>query len=37
MSNNTILFNVSKNEMFKLTDNYKSLHRKLKNNYKIEQ
>lgn len=33
---NSITFNNSKNELFKLVDNYKTLHRKLKSNYKIE-
>lgn len=32
----TILFDVSKNELFKLTDNYKTVNRKLKANYKTE-
>uniref|UniRef100_A0A182JWG9 Uncharacterized protein n=1 Tax=Anopheles christyi TaxID=43041 RepID=A0A182JWG9_9DIPT len=36
MSNATILFNVSKNELFKLPDNYKTLHRKLKVNHRVE-
>ena len=27
---NTILFDVSKNELFRITDNYKTLQRKLK-------
>uniref|UniRef100_A0A182IQ74 Uncharacterized protein n=2 Tax=Anopheles atroparvus TaxID=41427 RepID=A0A182IQ74_ANOAO len=36
MSSATILFNVSKNELFKLTDNYKTLHRKLKVNHRVE-
>lgn len=33
---NTITFNNSKSELFKLTDNYKILHRKLKTQFKIE-
>ncbi|XP_053676208.1 intraflagellar transport protein 52 homolog [Anopheles nili] len=36
MSNATILFNVSKNELFKLADNYKTLHRKLKVNHRVD-
>lgn len=32
----TILFDLSKNELFKLTDNYKTVNRKLKANYKTE-
>ncbi|XP_041775642.1 intraflagellar transport protein 52 homolog isoform X1 [Anopheles merus] len=36
MSSATILFNVSKNELFKLADNYKTLHRKLKVNHRVE-
>uniref|UniRef100_A0A1B6HN52 Uncharacterized protein n=1 Tax=Homalodisca liturata TaxID=320908 RepID=A0A1B6HN52_9HEMI len=32
---NTILFNQSKNELFKLNDNYKILQRKLKGNWKV--
>lgn len=32
----TILFDSSKNELFKLTDNYKTVNRKLKANYKTE-
>lgn len=33
---NLIKFNVSKNEIFQLTENYKTVHRKLKSTYKIE-
>ncbi|KAL1400979.1 hypothetical protein pipiens_006988 [Culex pipiens pipiens] len=36
MNNITVVFNVSKNELFKLPDNYKTLHRKLKVNYRVE-
>ena len=32
----TIIFNTSKNELFKLNDNYKIVHRRIKQNYKIE-
>lgn len=32
----TILFDQSKNELFKLAENYKTIHRKLKNDFKIE-
>ncbi|CAG2064665.1 unnamed protein product, partial [Timema podura] len=32
---NTILFNSSKNEVYKLNDSYKNLHRKLKGNWKV--
>ncbi|XP_013176555.1 PREDICTED: intraflagellar transport protein 52 homolog [Papilio xuthus] len=32
---NTILFDVSKNEMFKINENYKMLHRKLKATWKV--
>jgi len=32
---NTILFNATKNELFRLNDNYKTLQRKLKSNWKI--
>lgn len=32
-----IKFNVSKNELFRLSENYKSVHRKLKISYNIEQ
>ncbi|KAG5683607.1 hypothetical protein PVAND_012880 [Polypedilum vanderplanki] len=32
----TILFDSSKNELFRLTDNYKTVNRKLKANYKTE-
>ncbi|XP_013144760.1 PREDICTED: intraflagellar transport protein 52 homolog [Papilio polytes] len=32
---NTILFDVSKNEMFKINENYKMLHRKLKTTWKV--
>lgn len=40
-SNNTtttlpIVFDASKNEIFQVTDNYKTLHRKLKSNYRVE-
>ncbi|KAG6451521.1 hypothetical protein O3G_MSEX007191 [Manduca sexta] len=31
----TILFDVSKNEQFKINENYKTLHRKLKNTWKV--
>ncbi|XP_047001850.1 intraflagellar transport protein 52 homolog [Schistocerca americana] len=34
-SNNTILINSCKNELFKLTDNYRTLHRKLKGTWKV--
>ncbi|KFB39182.1 intraflagellar transport 52, putative [Anopheles sinensis] len=36
MTSATILFNVTKNELFKLPDNYKTLHRKLKVNHRVE-
>ncbi|XP_065091445.1 intraflagellar transport protein 52 homolog [Ochlerotatus camptorhynchus] len=36
MNNVNVIFNVSKNEMFKLPDNYKTLHRKLKVSYRVE-
>ncbi|PSN54263.1 Intraflagellar transport protein 52 [Blattella germanica] len=32
---NTIVFNASKNEQFKISDNYKTLHRKLKGSWKV--
>jgi hypothetical protein len=32
----TILFDSSKNELFKLNDNFKTVNRKLKANYKTE-
>jgi hypothetical protein len=32
---NTILFNSSKNELFKINENYKTLDRKLKGSWKI--
>lgn len=32
----TILFDLSKSELFKLTDNYKTVNRKLKANYKTD-
>lgn len=32
----TILFDASKQEMFQLNDNYKTLHRKLKVNWNVE-
>lgn len=31
-----IVFNSCKNEIFQVTDNYKTLHRKLKANWKVE-
>lgn len=31
-----IIFNASKNELFKLGENYKTLHRKIKSAYKVE-
>lgn len=37
MSKGVICFDISKNERFQLTDNYKMLHRKLKVNWKVEQ
>ncbi|EAT45586.1 AAEL003132-PA [Aedes aegypti] len=36
MNNVNVVFNVSKNELFKLPDNYKTLHRKLKVSYRVE-
>ncbi|XP_053696401.1 intraflagellar transport protein 52 homolog [Sabethes cyaneus] len=36
MNNVTVIFNISKNELFKLPDNYKTLHRKLKVSYRVE-
>ncbi|KAL4716458.1 hypothetical protein ACJJTC_015886 [Scirpophaga incertulas] len=32
---NSILFDVSKNELFKINENYKTLHRKLKSTWKV--
>lgn len=32
----TVLFDLSKNELFKFTDNYKTVNRKLKANWKTE-
>ncbi|CAH0403051.1 unnamed protein product [Chilo suppressalis] len=32
---NTILFDISKNELFKINENYKMLHRKLKTTWKV--
>lgn len=38
MSNKPIIcFDISKNERFQITDNYKMLHRKLKANWTVEQ
>ncbi|XP_029408686.2 intraflagellar transport protein 52 homolog [Bactrocera dorsalis] len=37
MSKGVICFDISKNERFQLSDNYKMLHRKLKVNWKVEQ
>lgn len=38
MSNKPIIcFDISKNERFQITDNYKTLHRKLKANWTVEQ
>lgn len=34
--NNLIKFNISKNEIFQLTENYKTVHRKLKMTFKVE-
>lgn len=34
--NNLIKFNVSKNEIFQLNENYKTVHRKLKLQYTVE-
>lgn len=31
----TIIFNISKNEQFRLDDNYKALHRKLKGSWRV--
>lgn len=31
-----IVFNSCKNEIFQVTDNYKTIHRKLKANWKVE-
>lgn len=31
-----VVFNMSKNELFKLSENYKTLHRKMKTSFKIE-
>ncbi|XP_055640543.1 intraflagellar transport protein 52 homolog [Toxorhynchites rutilus septentrionalis] len=36
MNNVNVIFNVSKNELFKLPDNFKTLNRKLKVNYRVE-
>uniref|UniRef100_A0A8W7JBN4 Intraflagellar transport 52 n=1 Tax=Anopheles albimanus TaxID=7167 RepID=A0A8W7JBN4_ANOAL len=36
MSTASILFNLSKNELFKLADNFKTLHRKLKVNHRVD-
>lgn len=33
----TICFDISKNERFQITDNYKMLHRKLKPHWNVEQ
>ncbi|GLV44649.1 Intraflagellar transport 52 [Carabus blaptoides fortunei] len=35
LNSNTIIFNTSKNELYKITDNYKTLHRKLKVYWKV--
>lgn len=35
--NHSILFDISKNELFQLNDNYKSFHRKIKTIWKVEQ
>lgn len=32
----TIVFNASKNELFQLADNYKTMHRKLKLAWRVE-
>lgn len=32
----TIIFDQSKNELFKIGENYKTVHRKLKNDFKVE-
>lgn len=34
--NVVIKFNVSKNEIFQVTENYKTIHRKLKMQYTVE-
>lgn len=34
--NNLIKFNVTKNEIFQLNENYKTIHRKLKMQYSVE-
>lgn len=34
--NNLIKFNVTKNEIFQLNENYKTVHRKLKTQYSVE-
>lgn len=34
--NSLIKFNVSKNEIFQLSENYKTVHRKLKMQYSVE-
>lgn len=34
--NNLIKFNVSKNEIFQLIENYKTVHRRLKMQYAVE-
>lgn len=31
-----VIFNVSKNELFQLTENYKTVHRKLKLDWRVE-
>lgn len=33
---NLIKFNISKNEIFQLMENYKTVHRKLKMTFKVE-
>lgn len=33
---NLIVFNASKNEIFQVTDNYKTLYRRLKSNFKVD-
>ena len=32
---NTVLFDTTKNELFRLTEGFKTLHRKLKGNWKV--
>lgn len=32
----TVVFNMSKNEIFRLTENYKTVHRKLKLDWRVE-